>query len=48
MAEMRPPLIEASINQPKVVALSNNKKGQLLKGSNEIKQGLNKIYSFLE
>ncbi|XP_053769139.1 erbin isoform X5 [Desmodus rotundus] len=26
MAEMRPPLIEASINQPKVVALSNNKK----------------------
>lgn len=27
MAEMRPPLIETSINQPKVVALSNNKKG---------------------
>ncbi|XP_076217624.1 erbin-like isoform X1 [Aptenodytes patagonicus] len=26
MAEMRPPLIETSINQPKVVALSNNKK----------------------
>ncbi|XP_074666941.1 erbin-like isoform X2 [Strix aluco] len=26
MAEMRPPLIEASISQPKVVALSNNKK----------------------
>ncbi|XP_072606145.1 erbin isoform X19 [Vulpes vulpes] len=26
MAEMRPPLIESSINQPKVVALSNNKK----------------------
>ncbi|KAM5330406.1 erbin isoform 2-T2 [Glossophaga mutica] len=26
MAEMRPPLIEASINQPKVVALSSNKK----------------------
>ncbi|XP_016058146.1 PREDICTED: protein LAP2 isoform X5 [Miniopterus natalensis] len=25
MAEMRPPLIETSINQPKVVALSNNK-----------------------
>ncbi|KAM6037346.1 LOW QUALITY PROTEIN: erbin-like [Chlamydotis macqueenii] len=29
MAEMRPPLIETSINQPKVVALSNNKKGHL-------------------
>ncbi|XP_040196024.1 erbin isoform X3 [Rana temporaria] len=27
MAEMRPPLIETSMNQPKVVALSNNKKG---------------------
>ncbi|XP_074934955.1 erbin isoform X14 [Phalacrocorax aristotelis] len=27
MAEMRPPLIETSINQPKVVALGNNKKG---------------------
>ncbi|XP_007523553.2 erbin isoform X1 [Erinaceus europaeus] len=26
MAEMRPPLLETSINQPKVVALSNNKK----------------------
>ncbi|XP_051038828.1 erbin isoform X5 [Phodopus roborovskii] len=26
MAEMRPPLIESSINQPKVVALSNSKK----------------------
>ncbi|NWU67658.1 ERBIN protein, partial [Pterocles burchelli] len=26
MAEMRPPLIETSINQPRVVALSNNKK----------------------
>ncbi|KAK2492627.1 hypothetical protein MC885_008457, partial [Smutsia gigantea] len=26
MAEMRPPLIESSINQPKVVALSSNKK----------------------
>ncbi|XP_075581865.1 erbin-like [Pelecanus crispus] len=26
IAEMRPPLIETSINQPKVVALSNNKK----------------------
>ncbi|XP_074851594.1 erbin isoform X2 [Carettochelys insculpta] len=26
MAEMHPPLIETSINQPKVVALSNNKK----------------------
>ncbi|NWS10615.1 ERBIN protein, partial [Pachyramphus minor] len=26
MAEMRPPLIKTSINQPKVVALSNNKK----------------------
>ncbi|KAM6111533.1 LOW QUALITY PROTEIN: erbin-like [Phoenicopterus ruber ruber] len=26
MAEMRPPLTETSINQPKVVALSNNKK----------------------
>ncbi|NXI92423.1 ERBIN protein, partial [Psophia crepitans] len=26
MAEMRPPLIETSLNQPKVVALSNNKK----------------------
>uniref|UniRef100_A0A672V7A3 Erbin n=1 Tax=Strigops habroptila TaxID=2489341 RepID=A0A672V7A3_STRHB len=26
MAEMRPPLIETSINQPKVVALGNNKK----------------------
>ncbi|XP_075582952.1 erbin isoform X4 [Pelecanus crispus] len=26
MAEMRPPLIETSINQPKVVALSNNRK----------------------
>eukprot|EP00079_Xenopus_tropicalis_P032516 XP_017946287.1 PREDICTED: protein LAP2 isoform X1 [Xenopus tropicalis] len=26
MAEMRPPLIETSMNQPKVVALSNNKK----------------------
>ncbi|NXN96834.1 ERBIN protein, partial [Rhinopomastus cyanomelas] len=26
MAEMRPPLIESSINQPKVVALGNNKK----------------------
>ncbi|XP_030049065.1 erbin isoform X1 [Microcaecilia unicolor] len=26
MAEMRPPLIETSIHQPKVVALSNNKK----------------------
>ncbi|XP_063175623.1 erbin isoform X5 [Chroicocephalus ridibundus] len=26
MAEMRPPLIETSINQPKVVALSSNKK----------------------
>ncbi|XP_066098420.1 erbin isoform X11 [Saccopteryx bilineata] len=29
MAEMRPPLIETSINQPKVVALSNNKKDDL-------------------
>ncbi|XP_063114336.1 erbin isoform X6 [Cavia porcellus] len=28
MAEMRPPLIETSINQPKVVALSNNKKDE--------------------
>lgn len=28
MAEMRPPLIETSINQPKVVALSNSKKGK--------------------
>lgn len=27
MAEMRPPLIEISINQPKVVALSKDKKG---------------------
>uniref|UniRef100_A0A8V0YHL8 Erbb2 interacting protein n=1 Tax=Gallus gallus TaxID=9031 RepID=A0A8V0YHL8_CHICK len=32
MAEMRPPLIETSINQPKVVALSNNKKGRKLLG----------------
>uniref|UniRef100_A0A8B9Q0J4 Erbin n=1 Tax=Apteryx owenii TaxID=8824 RepID=A0A8B9Q0J4_APTOW len=29
MAEMRPPLIETSMNQPKVVALSNNKKDDL-------------------
>ncbi|KAM4708822.1 erbin isoform 1-T1 [Discoglossus pictus] len=29
MAEMRPPLIETSMNQPKVVALSNNKKDEL-------------------
>ncbi|XP_064357842.1 erbin isoform X3 [Dromaius novaehollandiae] len=29
MAEMRPPLIETSMNQPKVVALSNNKKDGL-------------------
>ncbi|XP_048662536.1 erbin [Marmota marmota marmota] len=29
MAEMRPPLIETSINQPKVVALSNNKKDDM-------------------
>ncbi|XP_069912898.1 erbin isoform X26 [Oryctolagus cuniculus] len=29
MAEMRPPLIETSINQPKVVALSNNKKDDI-------------------
>lgn len=29
MAEMRPPLIETSINQPKVVALSNSKKGKI-------------------
>lgn len=36
MAEMRPPLIETSINHPKVVALSNNKKGQLLKESSKI------------
>ncbi|XP_013373881.1 PREDICTED: protein LAP2 isoform X2 [Chinchilla lanigera] len=28
MAEMRPPLIETSINQPKVVALSNSKKDE--------------------
>lgn len=27
IAEMRPPLIEISINQPKVVALSKDKKG---------------------
>lgn len=30
MAEMRPPLIEISINQPKVVALSKDKKGKAL------------------
>ncbi|KAM8961828.1 erbin isoform 2-T2 [Pelodytes ibericus] len=29
MAEMRPPLIETSIHQPKVVALSNNKKDDI-------------------
>ncbi|KAM8793055.1 erbin [Eudromia elegans] len=29
MAEMRPPLIETSMNQPKVVALGNNKKDDL-------------------
>ncbi|NWJ06584.1 ERBIN protein, partial [Crypturellus undulatus] len=29
MAEMRPPLIETSVNQPKVVALSSNKKDDL-------------------
>ncbi|KAG8456551.1 hypothetical protein GDO86_002363 [Hymenochirus boettgeri] len=29
MAEMRPPLIETSMNQPKVVALSNNKKDDI-------------------
>lgn len=28
IAEMRPPLIEISINQPKVVALSKDKKGK--------------------
>lgn len=27
IAEMRPPLIEISINQPKIVALSKDKKG---------------------
>lgn len=27
IAEMRPPLIEISINQPKVLALSKDKKG---------------------
>lgn len=27
VAEMRPPLIEISINQPKVVTLSKDKKG---------------------
>lgn len=30
MAEMRPPLIEISINQPKVVALSKDKKGKVI------------------
>ncbi|KAM9251481.1 LOW QUALITY PROTEIN: erbin-like [Cariama cristata] len=34
MAEMRPPLIETSINQPKVVALSNNKKVDTIKKPN--------------
>ncbi|XP_075038831.1 erbin isoform X3 [Mixophyes fleayi] len=29
MAEMRPPLIETSMNQPKVVALSNNRKDDI-------------------
>ncbi|KAM6105929.1 LOW QUALITY PROTEIN: erbin [Pterocles gutturalis] len=33
MAEMRPPLIETSINQPKVVALSNNKKVRHIKNN---------------
>lgn len=28
IAEMRPPLIEISINQPKVVTLSKDKKGE--------------------
>lgn len=28
IAEMRPPLIEISINQPKVVTLSKDKKGK--------------------
>ncbi len=30
IAEMRPPLIEISINQPKVVALSKDKKGKVI------------------
>lgn len=30
IAEMRPPLIEISINQPKVVTLSKDKKGKNL------------------
>lgn len=30
IAEMRPPLIEISINQPKVVTLSKDKKGKRL------------------
>ena len=30
IAEMRPPLIEISINQPKVVTLSKDKKGKSL------------------
>lgn len=31
IAEMRPPLIEISINQPKVVTLSKDKKGNIRK-----------------
>lgn len=44
MAEMRPPLIETSINQPKVVALSNNKKDDIKDAdslSDEITQNSN-------
>lgn len=33
IAEMRPPLIEISINQPKVVTLSKDKKGESFSGS---------------
>lgn len=33
IAEMRPPLIEISINQPKVVTLSKDKKGEDSSGS---------------
>lgn len=33
IAEMRPPLIEISINQPKVVTLSKDKKGESSSGS---------------
>lgn len=34
VAEMRPPLIETSINQPKVVALGSSKKGWLKQSVN--------------